>query len=93
MSHVANSGKTSKHPSDWDCGPLGYGPQTRSIMGGGDGIFRWSRCNEMDFRRMYTKYSDDWCLPGKEHENHKLGVFEFLWKYIIPICFFQIKSV
>ena len=65
MGHVAKPGKTSNHPSDWDCGP-----QTRGIMGGGGQ--KWSRCNEMDFRRLYTKLSDDWCLPGKEHENNKL---------------------
>ena len=23
--------------------------------------------------KVYTKLSDDWCLPGKEHENNKLG--------------------
>ena len=75
MSHVAkqSTGKTSNHPSDWDCGPVGYGSQTRSIMGGSDGIFRWSRCNEMDFRRMYTKNSDNWCLPGKDHTSDKLA--------------------
>ena len=59
MSHVG----TGTHPSDWGCGPQNRGPM------GGSGK-QWSRCNEMDFRRLYTKLSDDWCLPGKEHENH-----------------------
>ena len=59
MSHVAAPGKSGSHPSDWDCG------LHNSIMGG-NGRMEWSPCNVMDFRRMYTKFSDDWCLPGKK---------------------------
>ena len=32
-------------------------------MGGTQGA--WSPCSVMDFRKMYTKYSNDWCLEGK----------------------------
>ena len=32
-------------------------------MGGTPGA--WSPCSVMDFRRMYSKYSNDWCLEGK----------------------------
>ena len=32
-------------------------------MGGRQGP--WSPCSVMDFRRMYLKYSNDWCLEGK----------------------------
>ena len=32
-------------------------------MGGVQGA--WSPCSVMDFRRMYSKYSNDWCLEGK----------------------------
>ena len=48
---------TRAYPPGWDCGPEG------SIMGGND-IVNWNPCGVMDFRRMYTQYSDNWCLPG-----------------------------
>ena len=32
-------------------------------MGGRAGP--WSPCSVMDFRRMYSRWSNDWCLEGK----------------------------
>ena len=49
-------GSDEQYPS-WDCGTKG------NVMYG-DNIGAWSRCNAMDFRRMYTKFHDNWCMPG-----------------------------
>ena len=54
MAHSSGNG----YPSDWDCGPNG------PIMGGNSKA-EWSPCSAMDYRRMYTIFSDDWCLPSK----------------------------
>jgi len=48
-------GSDEQYPS-WDCGTKG------NVMYG-DNIGAWSRCNAMDFRRMYTKFHDNWCMP------------------------------
>ena len=45
---------------EWDCGPVA------NIMGGGKRA-EWSPCNALDYRRMYTQYHDDWCMPGEVH--------------------------
>ena len=81
MSHVAAPGKSGSHPSDWDCG------LHNSIMGG-NGRMEWSPCNVMDFRRMYTKFSDSWCLPGKIFSNFdnlafKCKAYEAPWPGLI----------
>ena len=54
MSHSSNV--PSPYPN-WDCGPDG------NIVGGNQRE-EWSPCNAMDFRRIYTEYNDNWCLPG-----------------------------
>ena len=57
MGHTMGMGHvTDAYPADWDCSPKGP-------MGGKPGP--WSPCSVMDFRRMYSKYSNDWCLEGK----------------------------
>ena len=49
---------THNYPPGWDCEPEG------SPMSGNTRI-EWNPCDKMDFKRMYTQYSDNWCLPSK----------------------------
>ena len=61
LGHSLGMGHTYTHayPPGWDCGPSG------AIMSGNDRT-EWNPCGKMDFKRMYTQYSANWCLPSKQ---------------------------
>ena len=59
---MGHSSETEAYPSDWVCkpnGPMGGSPTP------------WSHCSEMDFRQMYTVFSDDWCLKSNWGSHFK----------------------
>ena len=57
-----------KFPSHWKCQSFNGAMGERCIETSctRSSSLKWSPCTAMNFRRMYTLYSDQWCLPEDE---------------------------
>ena len=67
MTHELGHAMGMMHPRDsqydgiWDCN----NDNKNQLMDFPAWKTEWSPCNAMDVRRMYTRYYDTWCMPGK----------------------------